>query len=162
MTDMYRSALVGGGMALVEATPVLTAAGAYAIADYVGTSATAMTFSNCARVAGGTGIIVGAVLVDGDLQSIGGELWLFDTAPTPPNDNAAWTITDAMAADCIGVIPFSTYYASALNSVSIADNPDIVFKCGAATRNLYGCFVTRGAPTYTSLLLTFKLQIVQS
>jgi hypothetical protein len=104
-------------------------------------------------------------LVDKALQSIGCELWLFDDTVTPPNDNAAWTITDADAAKLVGVIPFSTYYASAANSVSIGSIPNgiLPFKvAGAVLKALYGCVVTRGTPTYVTGDLVIRLLIVQN
>jgi len=150
---------VGGEGITVTVTPTLSVAGAYVANDFVGTSATAMTFANAARVAGGSGVIESAVLVDGDLQSVDAELWLFDTAVTPPNDNAAWTISDAHALTCIGVIVFDTYYASALNSVGVANGLNIAFS--AIATSIYGCLVTRGAPTYTSGKLSVRLSILQ-
>ena len=153
---------IGGNEVIVNNTPTLTVHASYASGDYVGTSSTAMTFTNCARVNGGTGMISRAILADYALQSAAGELWLFDTAPTPPADSAAWTISDADASTCIGIIPFTTYYASALNSISIGvPSAMIMFKCGVSSRDLYGCFVTRGTPTYASGELTFRLPILQ-
>lgn len=152
---------VGGNSTMVTGTPTLTVAGAYAIADYVGTSGDALTLAACARVAGGTGIITRAILIDYALQSVSTELWLFDTEPTPPNDNAAWSISDADSKKCIAVIPFSTYYASALNSVSMSDQLAIAFKCAAGSQSLYACLVTRGAPTYADGDITIRLGIVQ-
>jgi hypothetical protein len=152
---------IGGHMVNIIVVPTLTVAATYVTNDYVGTSGDAMTFANAARINAGTGIIVSAVLVDYALQSVMGELWLFDTEPTPPADSAAWTITDAHAARCIGVIPFNTYYPSALNSVAPVGNLTIAFQCAAASRDLYGCFVTRGAPVYATGNLTFRLYIIQ-
>ena len=122
---------VGGEGTTVTVNPVLTVAGAYIAGDFVGTSAAAIAFANAVRVAGGSGVIESAVLIDAALQSASCELWLFDTAVTPPADNAAWTISDGNAATCIGVIPFSTYYASALNSVSTAEGLNIAFSAAA-------------------------------
>jgi len=150
---------VGGEGITVTVNPVLTVAGAYIAGDYVGTSAAAIPFANVVRVAGGSGVIESAVLIDAARQSIACELWLFDTAVTPPADNAAWTVSDGNAATCIGVIPFSTYYASALNSVSSPKGLGIAFSAVATT--IWGCLVTRGAPTYASLGLTIRLNIMQ-
>ncbi len=152
---------VGGSTVNVQATPTLTVHATYVSGDFVGTSATPITFTNCARVAAGSGEIRSAVLIDYALQSLPIELWLFDTAVTPPNDSAAWTLSDADAAHCIGVIAFNTYYASALNSVSPAPNAGQAFVCAAADRNLYGCLVTRGAPTYATGDLTVRLKCMQ-
>ncbi|MFZ2992514.1 MAG: hypothetical protein WA061_02250 [Microgenomates group bacterium] len=153
----------GGSTTVVTVAPVLTVAATYATGDYVGTSAAPMTFSSCARVAGGTGLITGCMLIDYNLQSVSGELWLFDASVSAPADSAAWSLSDADMLKCIGVIPFSTYYASALNSVSfgVPTSAPIVFKCGSALRELYGCFVTRGAPAYASGDLTFRLSVLQ-
>lgn len=152
---------IGGNTISVDVVPALTVAATYAANDYVGTSGVAMTFAGCARVNAGTGIIQSAVLVDYALQSIAAELWLFDTAPTPPADSAAWSISDAHAARCIGIVQFSTYFASALNSVSQAHNLGIAFKSAAGATALYGCLVTRGAPAYATGDLTVRLMILQ-
>ena len=154
--------ITGTSMHVVNATPVLTVAATYVANDYVGTSGAPITFSDVVDENGFSGFILGCQLIDYALQSVAGELWLFDTTVTPPADSAAWTISDAHAKTCIGVIPFSTYYASALNSVSqgIPAAP-IPFKCGAAVNDIYGCFVTRGAPAYASLDLTFRLYTVE-
>lgn len=152
--------LTAGGITTeIDAAITMSTAGAYTTGDFVGTNATALTFANAARVSGGTGIILSAVLIDKALQSISGELWLFDTSVTPPNDNAAWSLSDADAARCIGIIPFGVYYASALNSVSQSQALGMAFKSSATS--LWGCFVTRGAPTYASSDLVVRLTISQ-
>jgi hypothetical protein len=142
---------------IAVANPALTVAGAYSIGDYVGTTTTPMEFT-VAQNLGGYGEIVGAILIDKALQSLAGELWLFDADPTVPVDNAAWTITDAKMLSCfLGVIPIITYYLNAANSIGIwAGNP-VQYKCTAALKKIYGAYVTRGAPTYASLDLYFKL-----
>ena len=159
--DGTYSLAMGGYSTEIDVTPTLTIHATYIANDYVGTSGTAMTFAGCARANGGTGYIQSAIVIDSALQSVTGELWLFDTAPTPPADSAAWSISDADAAHCIGVIPFSIYYASALNSVSPYIGNPVGFKCAAGATALYGCFVTRGAPAYADGDLTFRLVIVQ-
>ena len=161
-TDWYHSVLAGAGEVIVVNNPVLTVAGAYHAADFVGTSATCMTLPLCSRVTGGSGAIMEAVLIDKAFQSASTELWLFDAAVTPPNDNAAWTISDAHAATFLGILTFTTWYASAANSVSnsAGTNP-LGFKCAVGSQSLYGCFVTRGTPTYASLDLTVRLKILQ-
>jgi len=149
---------MGGHIYTVSANPVLTVAGAYSANDYIGTSGVAMVFANVARVSGGSGVIHSVVLADGALQSASLELWLFDTAITPPADNDAWTISDAHNATCIGVIPLQTYYASAANSVANPRSVGLPFN--AVVRDIYGCLVTRGTPTLLSLDLTVRLQIL--
>ncbi len=153
---------IGGQGTIVTVTPTLTVAASYAANDFVGTSATCMTIA-VARVNAGTGRITGAALIDYALQSIPMELWLFDASVTPPNDSAAWSISDADALKCIGVITFNTYYASALNSVSNGLIPSGVlpFKAYTGTQNIFGCLVTRGAPSYASGDLSIRLSVEQ-
>lgn len=151
----------GGNTAQIDVTPTLTVAATYVSGDYVGTSTTPMTFLGASRINNSTATILSAVLVDGALQSVACELWLFDTTLTAPADSAAWTLTDAEAKRCIGVIPFSTYYASGANSISFAQGVGIGFKTISASTSLYGCLVTRGSPTYASGDLTVRLNILQ-
>jgi hypothetical protein len=151
-------------MSLPTVTPVLTVAASYVSGDYVGTSGSAMHFdaAGSSQNSAGGGYILGCVLIDGALQSIAGELWLFDTDITPPADSAAWTVTDAQMKSLICVIPLSTYYASAANSVCFgAPEGSARFETGAAGI-IYGCFVTRGAPAYASGDLTFRLSVMQA
>jgi hypothetical protein len=152
---------VGGNTITVTVTLTLTVAGAYSDGDYVGTSGVAGVIANAARAAGKGGVLESVAVIDGDLQSVAGELWLFDTAVTPPADNAAWSISDADAATVIpgGVIPLSTYYASALNSVAVATGIGLSYTCPATS--LYFVWVTRGAPTYTSGKLSFRFNFMR-
>jgi len=152
---------VGAAGTTVAVTPTLTVAASYASGDFVGTSATAMTFANVARVAGGTVTLFPALLLDRAVQSIVTELWLFDSAPTPPNDSAAWSISDADAAKAVAVRTFNTWYASALNSLSLSAQNPLKVKCASGSKDLYGCLVTRGAPSYASGDLTITLRVQQ-
>lgn len=132
----------------VLVTPTLTVHATYASGDFVGTSGAPMTFAGAGRVPGGTGSIVSAVLLDAVAASVAAELWLFNTLVTPPADSAAWSVSDADMATLVAVIPFATYYASALNSVCPVNNIWKAYQCAAGDSNLYGCIVTRGAPAY--------------
>ena len=157
-----RIVVASGNIVTVEVTPVLTVAATYAANDFVGTSATAMTFAGCARVNGGTGYILGATMIDKSAAAgVAGELWIFNAAPAGlPADSAAFTFTDAFTPLC--VIPFSTWYGSALNCVSngLPAFPT-PFECTSLVDDLYGAFVTRGAPAYASLDIMFRLCILQ-
>jgi hypothetical protein len=150
---------VGGHALTPSFTPVLTVAGAYSANDYVGTSGTT-TAITAARINAGTGWVISARLIDYALQSIAMECWLFNAAITPPADNAAWTLSDADLLKLVCIIPFNTYYASALNSAS----PGVpvapaAFTCPASVKTLFPYLVTRGAPTYASLGLTVIFSI---
>jgi hypothetical protein len=156
---------IGGKAQISEMSVTMTSAGAYHANDFVGGDGVAITFPSCSRINQGYGGIIGATIIDKALQSASLELWLFDDLMTPPNDNAAWTVSDADAAKLVGVIPFSTYYASAANSVAMGTiaNGILPFKvAGAALKALYGCVVTRGTPTYATGDLVIRLLIVQN
>lgn len=153
---------VGGKGLQITVTPTLTVGATYVANDFVGTSATGMTFAGAARIAAGTGRVIGAILHDYVLASVAAELWLFTVTPAGlPADSAAFTITDNLT--CIGVIPFNTYYASALNSISNGTIPNgqIPFKCAVADTALYGALVTRGAPPYTNGLVSVSIFVDQ-
>ena len=157
----YNEVLEGSAISVVTVVPVLTSHALYVANDYVGTDHVPMTFT-VARVLGGAGAVLEAVLIDYAAQSVAAELWLFDTTLDTPHDSAPWTLSDAEAATCIGVIPFTTYYADALNVVSMGGNPNpLGFKCGAASQAIFGCLVTRGAPTYAAGDLTVRLKVLR-
>lgn len=148
---------------------------AYAAGDAVTNSTSApaaLTFTSAADSNGGSGMIVGARLVDSAAQATKGqfELWVFAgaAAPTPDNDNAAFTPTDAELANIITVIPFTTPYTGDAtagaggNCVYLADGVNAVFKCDSGTPNLFGLVVVRNAYTPVAQeVFTCILQIVQ-
>ena len=153
---------VGGKGLQITVTPTLTVGATYAANDFVGTDHTGMTFAGAGRIAAGSGRVIGAILHDYVIASVAAELWLFTVPPAGLGlDSAAFTITDNLT--CIGVIPFNTYYASALNSISNGTIPNgqIPFKCAAADTALYGALVTRGAPAYTNGLVSVSIFVDQ-
>lgn len=149
---------VRGTTLFPTATVAMTTHASYVSGDFVGTDATPLSFASAVRVSGGTGVLMSVVVEDKAVQSIAGELWLFSATVTPPSDSGAWSISDGDAALCLGVIPISTYYASALNSIGQALNLALPIKAAATT--LFGCWVTRGAPTYASNDLVITLGIL--
>jgi len=145
-------------------------ANAYAANDAITTatsSAAGYTFPGCARINGGCGTIIDAKLIlsDPNATLANYELWLFDTAPAIPNDNAAFSFTDAEAANVVAVLKFYTsdYSDSALNRVYHMANPPRMFKCASADKQLYGVLKTLTAITTPVAQSTFlaKLTIVQ-
>ncbi len=161
--DPTETQTVGGTTVTIVVTPTLTVGATYVANDFVGTNNTAMTFAGAARIAAGSGMVVGATLIDYALASVAAELWLFSAAPAGLGlDSAAFTITDADALLCIGVIPFASYYASALNSISNGSIPNgcLPYKLAAGT-SLFGALVTRGAPAYTNGLVSVRICVVQ-
>ena len=159
-TEVHLGA-VGGHTTNITVTPTLTVHANYVTGDYVGTSGTPMTFALAARVDAGTGWVLGALLENDVAEAIAMELWLFDATVTPPDDSAAWTISDADAKKCIGVLKFAAadWTQSALNAVCRSAAVMIPFTCGAASKSLFGCLVARG--TLTSTGVTVRLNVLQ-
>ena len=144
-------------------------ASAYVANDTITTatsSAAAYTFTDCARINGGCGTILDAKLILSDVNAVVAdyELWLFDSVVAIPNDNAAFTVTDAEAATLVAIIKFSglDYGDSALNRVYHMSNTPRQFKCATADNDLYGLLVTRTAYTpVAQATYRVKLDIVQ-
>jgi len=147
---------------------------AYAAGDVVTNSTSAptvITFANCAKANGGSGVVFGAECVDSANQSTKPtlELWLFDTTFTPDNDNAPFTPTDAELATLVGIVQFSTWLVGDAtagaggNCASMGSLSDpIAFVAGAATTNLFGILVVRNAYTPVSEeQFTVRLHILQ-
>lgn len=136
------------GLFHVQSTVTLSAAGAYATGDYAGTSTTPQSFANAVRAAGGKSILRSITISDKQTTAaVAFELWLFSATFTAPTDSAAWTITDAEAATCVGVLPIATtnWYASGANKVYSEGNLNKVITC--AGTSLFYAIVMRGAQT---------------
>ena len=132
---------------------------AYAAGDAVTNSTSApvaITFSNCARTSGGTGFITGITMIDSANQATAGsfELWIFTASPTPDNDNAVFTPTDAECETLVGIYPLTTSYVgdatSGANGNRVYESDTKVRHFTCATTDLYGLCVVRNAYTPVS------------
>lgn len=129
----------------------------------------ALTFSNVLRTSGGTALIVGLDVIStaNKATALQGELWLFDTAPTVINDNAAFTITDGEYETVVAKIPFvldspgnSAADASG-NTGTFVDGLNILVT-GVSSANLTGLIKVLNA--YTPVAqekLTFRLKVLR-
>lgn len=141
-------------------TPVLDTS-AYVSGDTL--SGTLLTIP-VAKANGGSGTIDKIVLIDKAVQSKATEIWLFDVnTVTIPAANAAWSVSDADAAHCLGVlfIAAADYAASALNSVATEKALGFRVQCASADTNVYAALVTRSTPTYGASDLVFKFLVRQ-
>lgn len=124
-----------------------------------------ITLTGAARKSGGSGRIVKCNLFDGAAQTATYEIFFFDASVTVAAANAAFAISDADMAKCIGsiLVPPSGGAASAVASTGIlSQNFSTVFpfKCNADA-NLYAQVVLRsGTPTYgaNDVALTFLIE----
>jgi hypothetical protein len=142
--DLLRIAVTSGGLTIATT--------AYTVGDQVGTQ---FTFANAARATGGTGYIVGAVLISA-ADIIGAyDLVLSRESITLAADNAAYAISDADALKLVGVVPLSAAYDIGNNRVAQAFNLAIPYDCAATS--LFGGLITRVGHTFFAA--TTDLQI---
>lgn len=142
---------------------------AYAAGDSITSatsSASAYTFSNCARVDAGCGTIMDATLTLSDPNATlsNFELWLFNANPAIPNDNAAFSFTDAEANTVEAVLKFygGDYSDSSLNRIYHMANQPRFFKCASASKTLYGVLKTLTAFTpVAQSTFQINLKIIQ-
>lgn len=127
------------------------------------TAPTALTFGPASDVRA-NGWLVGARCID----SVTGatlpqlRLFLFNASPTAINDNAAFTLSDALALTCIGYLDFITFVTiddtggGSLNSISIASVNQPI----AVNQTLYGLVKVLNAYTPISAeVFTWYLDI---
>lgn len=141
----------------------------YAANDTISDSTSAptsggFTFTNAGRISGGSGIITDAIISSSAVPALllQGEIWLFDTSVTNPNDNVAFVISDGEAKTYVGKIPFALESAGANNSVAHIVGLNIGFTC-VGSANLR--FLLRAKNAYIpvgSEVLTFRLKIQQT
>lgn len=156
---------------LVQVTASYTRPGdtsIYAIGDAYANSTSAptaggLTFTNAAKASGKGGLIKKLQVVDsnGPGTPIQGELWLFRSAPTAINDNAAFALSDADALLVEAIIPFTTEVKAANNSIACIPLEEAFVCSGSA--NLRGLVRLLNAYTPANAeTLSFSLDILQT
>jgi hypothetical protein len=146
---------------------------AYADGDALSDSTTAptvLTFANCARENGGYGHVHDLTLIvsaGAAGPTTGFKLVLFSVAPTPTNDNDGLDVSAADALNCVGSYALTSSSSVGATSSRIYHNNniehDVLFKCAAGSKDLYGLVQVNG--TYTppnAGVFTFSLGVVQN
>lgn len=165
----------GGVQAVGAASSIVTATltrpsdtNAYAAGDIVAnatSNASVITFSNCARILAGTGVVTAAVMIDSaaPVTKLDAELYLFSSSPATDDDNEALNISDSDALKLIGVIDFGgDPYVTGANCIYQQLGVNIMFECAAASKDLYGILVARNIYTPVSAeVFTIKLKVSQ-
>jgi hypothetical protein len=121
------------------------------------------TFTGAARASGGSGIITDAIIVSNNDPGtqLQGEIWIFDTAVTNVNDNAALVVSDAEIKTFVGKIEFSMEDAGN-NMAYHARYLNIGFTT-VGSANLRFLVKTKNAYTPASAeVLTVRLKILQT
>ena len=143
----------------ITVSVTLTVGGSYASGDFVGTNGAPISFANAVRTSGGSATLRSVTISDPAASAaVALELWLFNATVTPPNDSAAWNLTDSDGLKCVGIvsIPTTAQFLSSATGVMHVGGLGLQFHTAATT--LFGALVTRGAPTYSGTLQV-KLEI---
>lgn len=129
---------------------------AYANNDDISDSTSApttggFTLSNACNTSGGSGELLSLVVVSSNdpAVTLQGEVWIFDSAVTAVNDNAAFALSDSDAVKLVAVIPFSlatTVAGSGTNSYFVSPSLGIAYSCSGSA-NLR--FLVKAKNAYT-------------
>jgi hypothetical protein len=137
----------------------------YAINDNLSDSTTSptsggFTLTGVVRKSGGSGIITDMLIMSsnpsGGLQ---GEIWLFDSAVTNINDNAAFAISDAEIKTVVAKIPFVTS-ADVNNSIAHVQNLNIGFTTVGSANLRYLVKVKAAYTPIASEVITVRAKVM--
>jgi hypothetical protein len=144
--------LVGGQQAVLTAEFTRTAdSHTYAQYQVVGPAVTAvLTFSNAARVVGGSGYLVKLRLNKSTTTTANAifRLYIYSTAPTAIADESAFTLLYANRSNrvtYVDIFSMNTEGTGSDSANAFVILPPTSFTCAAADRNLYGVLVAEGA-----------------
>ncbi len=137
---------------------------AYAANDTFANSTSAptaggFTLTGMARVSGGNGIIRDAVFSTSAGTALNGELWIFDTAVTAVNDNAAFTVPDSEILTLVGIIPFNCTDVTAANAASYVTNIDIGYTCVGSANLRFLVKVMAAVTPASAEVLSIRLKV---
>lgn len=125
------------------------------------------TLSNMGRVSGGSGVITDIMFISNTDPAtlLQGELWIYDSAATATNDNAAFASSDADSLLMVAVVPFtlvSTQAGSGANSYVHVQNLSIGYTC-VGTANLRFKVKVKNAYTPANAeTLTVRAKFIQT
>jgi hypothetical protein len=119
------------------------------------------TLTGMCRISGGSGVLTDATLVYSTSVAVSGVVYLYDSAPTAQNDNAAWSVSDADQLKLVGTITFNTV-ADGANAIDHEKNLNIGYTCSGATTLRYMVKITTGYTPAASDTLTLRAKFIQS
>jgi hypothetical protein len=128
--------------------------------------ATLAKIVGAARSAGRSGVITDILLAStvspGTLLQ--GELWIFDSAVTPLQDNAAWALADADISKLLAVVPFQMVTSGSVNNSSYCHltNLNIGFTAVGSADLPVLVKVTNGYTPSSAEVLTMKTKVLRS
>lgn len=122
------------------------------------------TLTGMARASGGSGLIDDITIISSNdpAAPLQGELWIFDSAVTAINDNAAFALSDADAIKLVTVVPFSlvtTVAGSGTNSVAVLPLYGIGYTCVGSANLRYLVKVKNAYVPANAEALTIRAKI---
>ena len=141
-------------------TNAYTANDAFADSTTVPTSG-GFTLSSMCRTSGGSGVITDATIIYSTSSSVSGTFYIYDSAPTAQNDNAAWSVSDSDQLKLVGTIPFVTV-ADGVNAVQNVQNLNMGYTCSGSANLRYMVKITTGYTPASGDTLTLRAKFVQT
>lgn len=141
-------AKVGGHTKTVEVTFSLDT-NAHAAGDVLADS---QAMPGCMRVANGTGVLSGFVLLDEDGQGAALDVVLLSAHVSIGTENAAVTVSDADARHILGIVSVPANAWVNLGGARVATllNVNVPVKPATDTDELHVALITRGTPTHSA------------
>lgn len=119
------------------------------------------TLSSMCRTSGGSGVITDATIIYSTSSSVSGTFYIYDSAPTAQNDNAAWSVSDSDQLKLVGTIPFVTV-ADGVNAVQNVQNLNMGYTCSGSANLRYMVKITTGYTPASGDTLTLRAKFVQT
>lgn len=140
---------------------------AYAANDAIANSTSSptsggFTLSGIARASAKSGIISDIIVASTNpAGGLSGELWIFDTAVTAINDNAAFGVSNSEIATLVARVPFTTVAGTNNSAVQVSNLAIGYNTVGSANLR----FLIRSAATYTPIsgeVFTIRVKALQT
>lgn len=119
------------------------------------------TLSNMCRTSGGSGVLTDATFIYSTATAVSGTVFIYDSAPTAQNDNAAWSVSDSDQLKLVGTIPFVTV-ADAVNAYHNVQNLNIGYTCSGSANLRFMVKITTGYTPASGDTLTIRAKYIQS
>ena len=139
---------------------------AYAANDALSDSTSApttggFTLSSMCRASGGSGILTDMAIVYSGNTAVTASVYLYDSAPTAQNDNAAWSVSDSDQLKLVGIVPF-TLTADGANGVANVQNLNMGYTCSGSANLRFMVKVGAAFTPASADTLTVRAKFVQT
>jgi hypothetical protein len=156
-----QSTIPTGGTTVVKDVTLSLDTSAYASGDVIADS---QQVDAALRITNGTGVLQSVTVIDGDDQGVAFTIYVLSANVALGTENAAPNISDANAANILGIIDVATTDYKDLGGVKVAQirNLALPIKAVTGTDDIYvGVVNSTGTPTYTASGVVLRLGILQ-